>query len=96
MSKSTECISAKLLNTRISIKPNIVTFVLTYAPTEKAPEGQETKYMAALKSTVGSMPAREHIFVSTDANARADKRGEGGGVADRKVLGIYMADSYST
>ena len=35
-----ECISARLLKTRISIKSNFVTFVVAYAPTEKAPEGQ--------------------------------------------------------
>ena len=34
-----ECISARLLKARISIKSNFVTFVVAYAPTEEAPEG---------------------------------------------------------
>ena len=38
-----ECISARLLKARISIKPNFVTFVIAYAPTEEAPEGQKAK-----------------------------------------------------
>ena len=38
-----ECISACLLKTRISIKSNFVTFVVAYAPTEEAPEGQKGK-----------------------------------------------------
>ena len=84
-----ECISARLLKARISIKSNIVTFVVAYAPTEKAPEGQKAKYMAALNCTVASVLAREYVFVLTDANARTGKRGEGGGEPDSKVLGAY-------
>ena len=87
MSKSTECISAHLLKTRISIQPSIATFVLTYAPTEEAPEGQEAKYVAALTSTVASMPAREYIFVYTDANARTGKLGEGRRGSRQKSVG---------
>ena len=40
-----ECISARLLKARILIKSNFVTFVVAYAPTEEAPEGQNVKYM---------------------------------------------------
>ena len=54
-----ECISARLLKARISIKSNFVTIVVAYAPTEKAPEGQKVKYMAALNCTVASVPAWE-------------------------------------
>ena len=35
------------------------------------------------------MPAWEHVFVLTDANARTGKRGEGGGDTESKVLGVY-------
>ena len=36
------------------------------------------------------MPAREYVFVLTDANARTGKKGEGGGEeVDSKVLGAY-------
>ena len=87
-----ECISARLLKARISIKSNSITFVAAYAPTEEAPEGQKAKYMAALNCTVGSVPAREYVLVLTDANARTGKRGEGGGETDRKVLGAYGRD----
>ena len=66
--------------------------MVAYAPTEEAPEGQKAKYMAALNFTVASVPAREYLFVITDANARAGKRGEGGGGADSKVLGAYDRD----
>ena len=54
-----ECISARLLNDRISIKSNFFTFVVAYAPTEEAPEGQKAKYMAALNCAVASVPARD-------------------------------------
>ena len=87
-----ECISACLLNARISIKSNFVTFVVAYAPTEKTPEGQKAKYMAALNCSVASVPVRKYVFVLTDANARTGKRGEGGGEADSKVLGAYGRD----
>ena len=87
-----ECISARLLKARISVKSNFVTFVVAYAPTEEAPEGQEAKYMAALNCTVASMPAREYVFVLTDANARTGKRGKGGEETDSKMLGAYGRD----
>ena len=87
-----ECISARLLKARVPIKSNFVTFVVAYAPTEEAPEGQKAKYMAALNCTVASVPGREYVFVLTDANARTGKRGEGGGEADSKVLGAYGRD----
>ena len=51
--------SARLLKARISMKPNFVTFVVAYASTEEAPKGQKAKYMAALNSTVASVPARK-------------------------------------
>ena len=38
------------------------------------------------------MPAREHVFVLTDANARTGKRRERGGETDSKVLGAYGRD----
>ena len=60
-------------------------FRVAYAPTEEAPGGQKTKYMAALNCTAASVPARKYVFVLTDANARTVNRGEGGGDADNKV-----------
>ncbi|CAN0291898.1 unnamed protein product, partial [Ascophyllum nodosum] len=87
-----ECISARLLKARNPIKSIFVTFVVAYAPTEEAPEGQKAKYMVALNCTVASVPARGYVFVLTDANARTGKRGEGGGEADSKVLGAYGRD----
>ena len=87
-----ECISARLLKARISLKSNFVTFMVAYAPTEEAPEGQKAKYMAALNCAVASVPARDIVFVLTDADARTGKRGEGGGEADSKVLGAYGRD----
>ena len=56
-------IKARLLKARISIVSNFDTFVVAYTPTEEAPEGQNTIYMAALNSTVPSVPAREYVFV---------------------------------
>ena len=87
-----ECISARLLKARISIKSNFVTFMIVYAPTGEAPEEQKAKYMAALNCTIASLPVREYVFVLTDANARTGNRGEGGGEADSKVLGAYGRD----
>ena len=66
--------------------------MIAYAPTEEALEGQNATYMAALNCTVASVPAREYVFALTDANARTEKRGEGGGEADRKALGAYDQD----
>ena len=90
-----ECISARLLKDRISIKSNFVTFVVAYAPTEEAPEGQNAKYIATLNSTVVSVPARGYVFVLTDVNARTGKRGGGGGEAGIKVLGAYGRDVFN-
>ena len=87
-----ECMSARLLKARISTKSNFVTFVVAYAPTEEAPKGQKAKYVTALNCTVASVPAREYVFVLTDADAWTGKRGEGGGEADSKVLGAYGRD----
>ena len=87
-----ECTSARLLKARISIKSNFVTFVVAYAPAEEAPEGQKAKFMAALNCTIALVPAREYVFVLTDANARTGKRGEGRGEAGSKVLGAYSRD----
>ena len=68
-----ECISARLLNARTSIKSNFVASAVAYALTEEAPEGQKAKYMAALNCAVASMPAPEYVFVFTDANAREER-----------------------
>ena len=67
------------MKARTSIKSNFVTFVVAYAPTEGAAEGQKAKYRAALESTIVPVLAREYFFVLTAANARTGKRGEGGG-----------------
>ena len=87
-----KCISARLLKARIPIKSNFVTFVVAYAPTEEAPEGQKAKTWQPSGLHVASVPAREYVFVLTDANARTGKRGEGGGETDSKVLGAYGRD----
>ena len=87
-----ECISARLLKARISVKSNFVTFVVAYAPTEEAPEGQKAKYIAPLNCTVASVPTREYVFVLIDANVRTGRRDEGAGEADIKVLGAYCRD----
>ena len=71
------------------MKYNLVTFRVACAPTEKAPERQKPKYMAALNCTVASVPTREYVFVLIDANATTGKRGEGGGEAGSKVLDAY-------
>ena len=74
------------------MESNFVTFVVACALTVEAPEGRKAKYMAALNCTVASVPARECVFVLTDANARTGKRGEGGREAESKVLGAYGRD----
>ena len=45
--------------------------------------------MAALNCTKSSVPAREYVFVLTNANSRTGKKGEGRGEADSKMLGAY-------
>ena len=87
-----ECISARLLKARISVRSKLGTSVVAYASTEKALERQKTKYMAALNSTVASVPAREYVFVLTDVNVSTGKRDEGVGEAGSKVLGVYGRD----
>ena len=93
-----KCISERFLKARILIELNFGTFVVAYAPTEEAPEGQKAEYLPTLNSTVASVPAREYVFVLTNANAnaRTGKRGEGSGEADSKVLGAYGRDVLST
>ena len=54
---SIKCISERFLKARIPIKLHFVTFVVAYAPTEEAPEGQKGKYLPTLNSTVASVPA---------------------------------------
>ena len=59
-----ECISARLLEARFDYcQTNFVTFVVAYAPTGAAPEGNKAKYMATFNCTVGSVPARDYLFV---------------------------------
>ena len=85
-----ECISARLLKARISIKSNFVTFVVAYGSTEEAPEEQKANtWQLSAAPYVALVPAREYGFVLSDANARTGKRGEGGGETDSKVLGAY-------
>ena len=47
--------------------------------------------MAALNSTVASVPALEY-FALTDVNAKTGRSGEGDREADSKVLGAYGRD----
>ena len=63
--------------------------MVAYAPTEKTPEGQQAKFIAAINSTVASVLARHHYFGVTNANVSAGRRDEGGGGKDRKVMGAY-------
>ena len=63
--------------------------MVAYAPTEEVTEGEKAKYMLALKGTVKPVPAREHVFVLTDANAKTEKKGEEDGETDSKVLGLW-------
>ena len=90
-----KCISARLLKVRFSFKSNFVTFVVAYALTEEAPEGQKAKYMAALNCTIASVPAREYVFVLTDANTRRGKRGEGRG-EQTPMCWTHMDETCST
>ena len=88
-----ECIiSARILKARIAIESNYVAFVVAYAPTEEVPEGQKAKYKAALNNTVGSVPAREYVYVLTDAHARTGMRCKGGREAGSKVLREFDRD----
>ena len=66
--------------------------MVAYAPTEDVTEGEKAKYMLALKGTVKPVPAREHVFVLTDANAKTEKKGEEDGETDSKVLGACGRD----
>ena len=54
--------------------------------------GGESEIHVALNSTVASVPAREHVFVLTDAKTRTGKRGQGGGEIDSKALSAYDRD----
>ena len=69
--------------------------MVAYAPTEEIPEGQKAKNMAALHSTVASVPAREYVFVLTDANAGQGREvtAEGKQTARRWV---HMVETCST
>ena len=67
-----EFISSRLLEARISIKSNIVTFVIAYAPTEEATEIQKAKHMAAANSTAASVPDREYVCLRFHRRERQD------------------------
>ena len=76
-----ESIRARLLKARVLKKSNFVTFVVAYAPTEKAPEGQKVKYMAAVNSAVASVAAREYVcfrFIRRERQDREERRGKRG------------------
>ena len=90
-----ECISARLLKARILIKPNFVTFVVAYAPTEGAPEGQKAKYMAAFNCTVASMPARECVFVQKTRTPGQGRKVRAEGKQTAKCR-VHMAETSST
>ena len=90
-----ECINTRRLKAQIPIRYNFVTFVVAYAPTEEAPEGQKAKYMVALNITVASVPSRECVFVLTDVYARTQKRGQGIGESGSKVR-AHMTETCST
>ena len=66
--------------------------MVAHAPTKEAVEGQKAEYIAFFSSTLASVPAREYVFVLTDANASTGKISEGGREADSKVLGSYGGD----
>ena len=69
--------------------------MVAYAPSKRAPEGQKAKYMTALNSTVASVPSLQYVFVLSNASARAGRRGEGVGEAERKDLGAYGRDVFN-
>ena len=69
--------------------------MVAYAPTEETLEGQKTKHMVALNSTVASVPVGEYTFVFNEANAGTGKRGERGGDADITMLGAYGRDVFN-
>ena len=48
--------------------------------------------MAALNNIVATVPARECVFILTDANARTGKRGEGREADSKVLLGVYGRD----
>ena len=82
-----DCISARLLKAREfryvrgSLRPD-----------RGGAGGEESHINYSPQLHVASVPAREYVFVVTGANARTEKRGEGGGEADSKVLGAYGRD----
>ena len=65
-----ECISARLLKARISIKSNFVTFVVAYAPTEEAPEGQKANGSPELHHSIS---ARSGIRLHFNRRERQDR-----------------------
>ena len=67
-----EFISARLPKARISIKSYFVTFVVAYALAKGAPEGQKTKYMATLNSSIAPGCA-QGIRLRLDRRKRQDR-----------------------
>ena len=61
--------------------------MVAYAQTEDVAEGGKAKYVSALNRIAAPELTRERVFVLTDANARAGKRGDGGGDTNRKGVG---------
>ena len=92
---ATDCISTRLLKTRVLIKSSFFTFVVAYAPTEEAAERQRVEYMTALNRSTLSMPAWEYNFVLTNMNAKTRKRAGGDGEEVNSILGTYGQDVYT-
>ena len=89
-----EHISARLLKVRVIFKHRVTTtFIVGYAPTETAATCHKSKFWKELRSTVVEVPARDHLILMMDANARTGGKGEAGGLGNVRVLGPYGRDS---
>ena len=71
-------------------KPNAITFVVAYGPTDTVSNTREQKdvFWADLESAVSRVPSSDYLFVLIDANARTGVRmGEEEGC---NVIGVWQ------
>ena len=74
-----ECISTPLLKARISIKSNLVTFVVAYAPTEEAPGGRRPNNSSPQQHRrISSRLGTRLCFNRRKRQGRKERRGKRG------------------
>ena len=95
--RSPEFISSRLLlkvTLELCGRARTVTFVVGHVPTDTEATGEKHAFWTALDRVVKGVSEHEQLFALMVANARTERRGEGGfGNEECRVLGAYGRDT---